>query len=383
MDLEKKIRDKTAVLIVMAFILYIVFNYGNNVTGILNYVYKLLFPFILGGCIAFILNIPVTFLSKQLSKCKEKGIGKLIRKCNRGISIVASCIFIVGIITLISYIIIPNIIETIKILPNAFNSSSKAFEKWLDSNTWLANNAMNLINNIGIDWNKIFNGIKSGVLKGASSVVLSTLGAATTFASATVEFILAFIFSIYILAQKEKLGTQFKKILYAFMKKEKVDSMIDILKLTSKTFSSFITGQFTVAAILGFLFFVVMSIFNLPYAMVISILIGCFSIIPVLGSVIGFALGMLFILMANPAKVIVFVIIYAVIKQLEDNFIYPKIVGDSVGLPSIWVLAAITLGDKVLGVIGMLIFVPLFSVVYVLLRKEVYMRLNKKHLEVE
>lgn len=126
-----------------------------------------------------------------------------------------------------------------------------------------------------------------------------------------------------------------------------------------------------------------MMILKLPYAIVISILIGCFSIIPVLGSIVGFAIGLLFILMANPTKVLTFVIAYVLIKQLEDNLIYPRIVGNSVGLPPIWVLVAITLGGKILGIPGMLIFVPLFSVAYVLLRKEVYIRLKKKHLEVE
>lgn len=203
MELEKKIRDKAAILLVMAFVLYIIFHYSSNITGMLSYLYKLFFPFILGGCIAFILNIPVAFLSKKLLKCKGNGIGKIIRKFNTSISIIISCLFIVGILTLISYIIIPNIIETIKMLPSAFNGSSKAFEKWLDSNTWLANNVMDLLNNMGIDWNKIFSTIKSGVIKSASSILLSTFGAATTFANATVEFVLAFIFAIYILSQRK------------------------------------------------------------------------------------------------------------------------------------------------------------------------------------
>ncbi|MFL0194401.1 AI-2E family transporter [Clostridium sp. WILCCON 0269] len=382
MELEKKIRGKVAILVVLAFVLYIVFNHWNNVMGMLNHVYKLFFPFILGGCIAFIINIPVTYISKKLLKLKRKGPYKVLMNHSRGISIVVSCFLIIGVLALISSIIIPNIIDTIKILPSAFDSSTIVFQKWLDSNTWLSNNVMNLVNNMGIDWENIFNTVKSTAFNSASAAVLSTLHVATTFASATVEFILAFIFAIYILAQKEKLGTQFKKLLYAFVKKEKVYSILKLLNLTSKTFSNFITGQCTVSAILGVMFFVTLMLFKMPYALVISILIGFFSIIPVLGSVIGFCLGAFLILMVSPIKAGIFIFIFLAIKQLEDNLIYPKIVGNSIGLPSIWVIFAITLGGKTFGVPGMILFIPLFSVAYVLLRKEVNIRLEKKALKI-
>lgn len=382
MELEKKIRDKIAVLIVLAFALYIGFNYWNNIIGIFTKAYNLFFPFILGGCIAFILNIPVTFLSKKLLNCNSKGMGKIIRKYSTGISIVISFFAIIGIFALISYIIIPNIIETAAILPKTFDNSTKVFQRWLHSNTMLSNNVVNLVSNMDTDWNNIFNKVKSIVFNGVGSMLLSTLEAATTFASATVEFILGFIFSIYVLAQKKSLGIQFKKILYAFMKKEKVDSILGVLKLTSLTFSNFITGQCIVSAILGMLFFVTMILLRLPYALMISVLICFLSIIPVLGSAIGCALGVLLIVMVNPIKAGIFMVVFVVIKQIEDNLIYPKIVGNSVGLPSIWVLVAITLGGKIFGVAGMIIFIPLFSVAYVLLRKEVYMRLKEKGLEI-
>lgn len=383
MELEKKIRDKIAILIVVAFGLYVAFNYWNNIVGIFTKGYALVFPFILGGCIAFILNIPVTFISKKLLNCNGKGMGKIIRKHSTGISIVISFLAIIGIFALISSIIIPNIIETVTILPKTFDNSTKAFQKWLDSNTKLSNSIVNLVTNMGIDWDNIFNKVKAIVFNGAGSMFLSTLEAATTFASATVEFILGVIFAIYILAQKKSLGVQFKKILYAFMKKEKVDSILEVLKLTNLTFSNFITGQCIVSGILGMMFFVVMMLLRLPYALMIGVLIGSLSIIPVLGSAIGCALSVLLIVMVNPVKAGVFILVFLVIKQIEDNLIYPKIVGDSVGLPSIWVLVAITLGGKIFGVAGMIIFIPLFSVAYLLLRKEVYMRLKEKSLEIE
>ena len=236
---------------------------------------------------------------------------------------------------------------------------------------------------MGIDWNNILNNVKSAIFNGMSSALISTLGAATAFASTTLELILGFIFAIYLLAEKRKLGSQFKKVLYAFMKKEKVDSIFAILKFTSLTFSNFVIGQCTVSAILGMMFLIATMILGLPYALVISILIAFLSIIPVLGSAIGCVLSVLLIVMVNPVKAVVFLLVFLVMKQIEDNLIYPKIVGNSVGLPSIWVLVAITLGGKLLGVAGMIIFIPLSSVVYVLLRKEVYIRLKRKGLKIE
>lgn len=383
MELEKKIRSKTAILIVLAFGLYIGFNYWNNIMGIFLKVYNLIFPFILGGCIAFILNIPAGFISKKLLGCSDKGIGRIIKKHSTGISIVISFFAIVGIFVLISSIIVPNIIETVAILPKTFDNSTKAFQKWMDSNTKLSSSIVNLVNNMGIDWNNIFNKAKSIIFNGIGSMVLSTLQAATSLASATVEFILGVIFAIYILAQKKRIGIQFKKLLYAFMKKEKADSILDILKLTNITFSNFITGQCIVAAILGMMFFVVMMLLSMPYALMISVLIGFLSIIPVLGSAIGCALSVVLIVMVNPIKAGVFLLVFLLIKQIEDNLIYPKVVGESVGLPSIWVLVAITLGGKIFGVAGMIIFIPLFSVAYVLLRKEVYIKLKQKGLKIE
>lgn len=383
MKLEQKLRSKTAILIVSAFLLYILLNYGKSVMEILNKVYQLFFPFILGGCIAFIINIPAEIFSRKLLNCKEKGIGKIVRKHNVGISIVASCFLIVGVLVLISSIIIPNIIDTIKILPKAFNNSIATLQKLEKSNNWLSTNVVSLVNSMNIDWNGISDKIRSYAFNGASSIVMSTLGIATTFASAAMEFGLAFIFAIYILAEKRKLGLQVKKILYAFFKKEKIDSMLEILKLTSSTFSSFISGQCTVAAILAIMFFIAMTILRLPHAIVVSIIIGAFSLIPMIGSVIGFILSVLLLLILNPTKAVIFVIVYIVIKQLEDNLIYPRVVGNSVGLPSILVLVSIIIGDKLLGVPGMLISIPLCSVVYVLLRKEMYTRLEKRSLKIE
>lgn len=383
MNLETKTVRKLILIFLLLITLYLVLNYWSGIASVLHYVYKLLLPFILGGCIAFVLNIPMTFLQKKLLKVKGKKLSIWIHKWNTIISLVLSCFMIIGIIALVSYIVIPQIIETAKILPDTYNNSILALQKWVKNNESLSGNIISLLDNMKINWDSILNNAKSIVFDGASSMILSTIGAATTFANSIVNFVLGFIFAIYILLQKKSLGTQCKKILYAFLPIEKATSILDVLTLTSQTFSNFITGQCMEAVILGMMFFISMIIFRFPYAMVISVLIGCTSLIPILGSFIGCAVGIFLIVMINPIKAGLFIILFLVLQQIEGNIVYPRVVGNSVGLPSIWVLVAITLGGNMMGIMGMIIFIPLFSVAYVLFRKEVYRRLNIKNLKIE
>lgn len=382
MDLDKKTIRKLSWFVVFLILLYLALNYWTSITGILNYVYGLLLPFILGGCIAFILNIPMNFFEKKLLKIKVKKLDSLLQSGNVIISLVLSCFMIIGIIVLVLYIVIPQIIDTAKILPATFNNSSLTLQNLVQNNEWLSSNTINILNNMQLNWESIFNTVKSTVFNGASSMILSTIGAATTFANGLLNFVLGFIFAIYILLQKKKLGTQCKKVLYAFMETEKANSILDVLSLTSQTFSNFFTGQCMEAVILGMMFFVSMIIFRFPYAMVISVLIACTSLIPVLGSFIGCAVGIFLIIMVNPLKAGLFIVLFLVLQQIEGNIIYPRVVGNSVGLPSIWVLVAITLGGNMMGVAGMIIFIPLFSVAYVLFRKNVYRKLSEKKIHI-
>ncbi|HEY5524042.1 MAG TPA: AI-2E family transporter [Clostridium sp.] len=386
MELEKKTINRIIGLLALLIVLYFGFNHWMDIIGILQRGYELIFPFILGGCIAFILNIPMTFFNKKLSNVKGKKIGALIRKGDTVISLVMSIIMIIGIVVLTAYIVMPQIIDTAGVLPQTFENSMVEFNKWITSNSVLSSNIINWINNIQISWdsilNSVINNVKSRVFNGAGSMLLTTIGMATTFASAIVDFILGFVFAIYILLQKKKLGIQCKKILYAFLNREKADSILEVVELTSKTFSNFITGQCLESFILGIMFFITMTIFNFPYALVGSVIIACTSIVPLLGSIMGCVLVEFLIVMINPGKAVMFLIVYIVIKQLEDNLIYPRIVGNSVGLPSVWVLFTITVGGKLMGIAGMIIFIPLFSVAYVLFRKMIYRKLKKNGIEI-
>ena len=201
--------------------------------------------------------------------------------------------------------------------------------------------------------------------------------------SGVTTFVIAFVFACYILLQKERLNIQIRKIMYAYMKKDLVKKVLDVCSLTYKTFSSFLTGQCVEAVILGTMFVIAMSVFRLPYALLVGVLIAFTALIPIFGAFIGCFVGAFLILMVAPMKALMFVIMFLVLQQIEGNLIYPKVVGSSVGLPSIWVLAAVSIGGSLMGVVGMLVFIPVVSVLYTLLRNNVYGRLANKGFSVD
>ena len=191
-------------------------------------------------------------------------------------------------------------------------------------------------------------------------------------------FVIALIFSFYILLQKEKLGRQGRQVLYALLPERRADRTLEILRLSSRTFSSFLSGQCLEACILGTLFVAAMTIFRMPYALLVGVLIAFTALIPIFGAFVGLGIGAFLMLMVNPMDALIFTITFFVLQQIEGNLIYPHVVGGSVGLPSIWVLVAVTVGGSMMGVVGMLLFIPLCSVLYALLREAVHGRLAQK-----
>ena len=208
-------------------------------------------------------------------------------------------------------------------------------------------------------------------------MINSTFSFAKGLISTVTNIFVGFILALYILLQKEKLRVQVEKVMKAFLHGKLYNRIQEICSLTYKTFSSFITGQCVEAVILGGIFLVVLGVLNYPYALLISVLIGFTALIPLVGAFIGCAVGAFLILMISPVKALIFIVIFLVIQQLEGNLIYPHVVGNSIGLPSIWVLVAVSLGGSLMGIMGMLLFIPLVSVLYTLFRNYVYERLKK------
>ena len=287
---------------------------------------------------------------------------------------------VAGILALVLFGLIPQLADTFANLGRSMQAFIPQVQEWADH--WFHNNKeiMSFVNNLEFDWNKIMDAGMQFLRNGAGSVLESTINTAKNIIGALATFFIAFVFAMYILLQKEKLGRQAKKVLYAFVRKGRAEATLEVLALTYKTFSNFLTGQCVEAIILGAMFVMAMTIFRLPYALLTGIVIAFTALIPIFGAFIGCVVGVFLIFMVSPFKALVFIILFLVLQQIEGNLIYPHVVGNSVGLPSIWVLAAVSVGGSLMGIVGMLIFIPLMSVVYALFREVVYIKLKQKNI---
>ena len=341
---------------------------------------EMLSPFLVGAAIAFILNVPMRWIEGFILKDREKYKGKW-NGLRRAISLVITLLLAVLIITLLLYMIIPQLTLTISVMIKQVPSGVKRVTEW--GNTQFKNEPIlqEIIQNFSEDWQSILQQSFGMLKKTLNSMLEGGINAAVGIVSGVFNFIIGFIFALYILVQKEKLGTQASMICYAVFKEKIADEITEVMRLASKTFASFISGQCTEALILASMFSLSMTIMRLPYALLIGLLIGATSLIPVAGTFIGCAIGALLIVFVDPMKALAFLILFIVLQQIEGNLIYPKVVGDSVGLPGIWVLLAVTVGGSMFGVVGIVTFIPICSVAYSLFRRYIKLRLTNKNIE--
>lgn len=382
MDLNKENMRKIRELIVFTIVILMALWKYTLVVDVLGFVLNIIFPFLLGGAIAFILNVPMSFLERQIfgnGNTQAKPVQRIARPC----SLTLTVLCVIGIIALVMFVVIPQLGSTFVSLGKSVQDFMPSAILWMEELFHNNEEIMDLLGDLNMDWDKILDSVVSFFKSGAGNVLNSTMSAAKSIISSVTTFFIAFVFACYILLQKEKLHVQMKKILYAYLPKRIVEKMLDVCSLTYRTFSSFLTGQCVEALILGSMFFVAMGILRLPYALLVGILIAFTALIPIFGAFIGCVVGAFLILMVNPVQAFTFVVMFLVLQQIEGNLIYPKVVGNSVGLPSIWVLAAVSIGGSLMGVVGMLVFIPLVSVVYILFRGDVYKRLDERGIEVE
>lgn len=371
MNLNKKNTKQIMFLISFAaLMLWIVFNYKIFIDFI-SFLIKLLMPLIVGIAIAFIINVPMKQIERKLFKIEKRKHKKMIR----GISLVLSIILIFGIIGLIMFLVIPEFIE-------AIINISKSIPKNYD----FINDIINKINDAypdikgylsGVDIKKI---IDSSVNQAGNivSTIAMFLGAMI---SRIITFFVGFIISIYILLDKENLARQTKKILSAFFNEKVTTNVVRIIKLANTTFTNFLTGQCLDASLIGFLLFVILSIMKLPYALILGVLFTITALIPYVGAFITLLVGAVLIGVSNPIGVVWFIIVFFALQQFDDNFTHPRIVGGSVGLPALWALIAVLVGGSVFGFIGMIISIPIASILYSLLREYVNDRIRIKNLK--
>lgn len=380
MDLNKKSMKKIRELIVFTAILVVaLWKFDTVLEGAKN-IWGILFPFVLGGAIAFVINVPMSFLEKKIFG-KTKDGNKVGKKLARPISLLLTIILAVGVIALVMFGVIPQLTRTMGSLMISIANFIPQMQDWIREFSHNNQDIMKLVNQVQFNPDQAIKWGISILGSGAGNMMNTTVSAVGSIVSGFATFFIAFSFACYILFQKEKLYVQIRKVFFAFIPKQKAEAFLKICSLTYRTFANFLTGQCVEAVILGSMFVVTLSILKMPYALLIGTLIAFTALIPIFGAFIGCAVGCFLIFMVSPKQAILFIIVFLILQQIEGNLIYPHVVGGSVGLPSIWVLAAVTIGGNLMGIVGMLIFIPLVSVLYTIFREFVYLRLKEKHIK--
>ncbi|MBQ9844486.1 MAG: AI-2E family transporter [Oscillospiraceae bacterium] len=370
---------KTIVKIVFGAILFcfLLKEYKLVISG-LSYLWRVFSVFAIGGAMAFIVNVPMSFIEKHyLSRFKH------IDKAKRPLAFVLTLILVITVIYLVMFIVVPELIATLQMLVVQLQDVYDRLPQIVADISAKLNLTEETVASLQIEWSQISEAAIAAVQGLAGGIISSSTNFISSIVNAITQFVLAFIFCIYILFSKEKLGRACKKIIYALFKEHYADEIISVIHLTSRTFSKFLSGQCLEAVILGSMFIVAMTIFRMPYALLVGVLIMVTALIPIVGAFIGCIVGAFLILMINPMQAVWFVVMFLVIQQIEGNVIYPKVVGSSVGLPPILVFAAVIIGGELLGVAGMLVFIPLTSVCFTIGKAVIEIQLRKKNVPSE
>ena len=370
MDNKKNIRTVFGAA-VLCILLYWGLQNMDRLGRIMGGLGTMILPFALGGAMAFIFNVPMRAIEAHLPR-QVKGI-------KRPISLVITLAAVVSVLMIVSLLVVPQLQETtLRIfaqLPHFWKEAQQFMVRMMTDypalKEWLQDPA-------SIDWNGLVKAAVDWLQTSGLVLVGNTVSAATGLISGFVNFFIGFIFAVYLLFEKESLARQIRMLLYGWLPEQAADRILEIAQLSDRIFSRFLSGQCVEACIVSLVFFVGMTLFDMPYVLLVSVLVAVTALIPVFGAFIGCFVGAFLILIDDPMKAVVFVILFLVIQQIEGNLIYPRVVGNSVGLPAIWVLVAVTVGGSTMGVVGMLVMIPACSVLYSLLRTATRNRLSKR-----
>lgn len=371
------LRHAIAIIIFTILLIWIVFNF-ERVTLIYRGFITLLGPFLAGTILAFILNLPMSFIERNIFKKPWSKGEKFRGSLRRGVSILGAVLFFIAIFVGVGFLVIPEIARIFTTLSEQLPGYLNDIEIWIEASSDRGDGLSSVLefirNSLGDISDQFTNWLRDSVTDLASSA----LGFVTSFASLLVNIVLAVIFAIYCLAKKETLGRQLKRSIYAIFPERWADSLVSVGSLSISVFSRFVTGQGIEAIVLGLMFFLGMTILRLPYALMIGALTTVTALIPIFGAIFSAVIGGALILIQDPVQALVFIIMAIVIQQVEGDVVYPHVVGNAVGLPSIWTFVAVTLGGAIAGILGMLIAVPLASILYMLIAAYVYKRLSNK-----
>lgn len=348
------------------FLLYLCITYWPAFTEMFSTMVSAAMPLFIGCVIAYTINILMSFYEKHyFAKSKHSGI----IKSRRPVCMILSFATLIVIVILLINLVVPELVACVELLVAQLPGAVGNFVNWLGNMDIVPEDILTPLSNI--DWKSKMEQIISVLTSGVGNVMGTAISLVSSVFSGIVTAVLALIFAIYLLTGKEKLGRQFNKLMKRYMKRGMRDKTTYVLSIMNECFHKYIVGQCTEAVILGILCMIGMLILQLPYASMIGALIAFTALIPVAGAYIGGGIGAFMIFTVSPVKAIIFVVFLVVLQQLEGNLIYPRVVGSSMGLPAIWVLAAVTIGGGIMGIAGMLLAVPLAAALYRLLSEDV------------
>lgn len=367
------------ILITYTILLYLAVSNIDQVLAFLGNILAVLMPFILGILFAYILNILMSLFERKLYYKLEKSKKPFVRKLKRPLSILTTFIVLITFITGIILFVVPQISQSISTLTSAnIPSYLDTLEKFINDTLDKYGLSGGFWNNFTFNWNEIITKTTQFISTALPQIFIFTMG----LTNGIINFVMGLIISIYLLATKEKMIRILKKLIYAFTSHNTSTKFIDTGVHANKAFQGFISGQITEALIIGVLVFIGMIIFNFPYALLCSVIIAITSVIPIFGAWIGAIPSAFIILIAEPPKALWFIVFIVILQQLESNLIYPRVVGNSIGLDGLWVLFAIIVGGSLFGLVGVLFGIPTFAVLYGIIRRITNRKLREKNIVV-
>ena len=377
MHIEKKIMHRIFALIAGTIIFAWLVLDTARATILFDRIWELIAPFVAGAGIAFVFNVPMRAIERQLDGIHKTGLRRTM-----SILLTLFCLFLI--IMFVFELLIPQIRLTIVSLtekiPAFIDRTAQNLMVLMADNPELGSWIQEAFHLESLDWSNILTSILSWLANQVSTVMGGAVNVIGNVTTGIVNAVIAIVFAIYCLGRKEILARQCRRVLYSVLSERRADEIIRVMRLTNSTFSSFISGQCLEAVILGCLFAVVMAILKMPYIPLVSVIIAVTALIPVVGAFVGCIVGAFFILVNDPLQAVSFVAMFLVLQQLENNLIYPRVVGTSIGLPGMWVLVAVTIGGEIMGVGGMLVMIPLASVLYTLAREFTNRRLAERNI---
>ncbi len=363
---------------ILVAILVLIVKYSEGIIGGIKGITKAGMPLVLGLCIAYILNILMIKLEKVYFPNSKN---QFVIRTRRAACIFLSIILIIGIMVILSLIVIPQLIKAASVIIEGVPRIIGSIENFIETNSDKYEIVGKALDTLKIDLEGLLHNAMSAVTSVFRGLMNSTFAFVGSLTSGLMNFIIALTFAIYVLANKEGLELNIRKVMKAFLKDKSIEKINYVMHIVNSAFSSFISGQFIEAVIIGCLCTIGMWIFRFPYAATVGAFISATALIPVVGAYLGAALGAFMILTVSPIKALLFLVFISILQQLENNLIYPRVVGSSIGLPGIWVFAAITIGGGLGGIVGMLLSVPIAASIYKLFVNKVNERLVTDEIE--